>query len=978
MTNATLESRAKRLVQNLASSLNQKYHGSNSMTLCVYDTAWVGMVSKTERRQEDGEMITRWLFPECIEFVLERQSEHGGFGNQRAEVDGILNTMAALLMLCRLRRNASSVTGAPFIPQDLDRRIESARNYLEQALRSWRVESAIHVGFEILVPGMLVMLSKEGLVFHFPGHEALMVMNKRKLKMIPPQLFYSSTKTTLLHSMEAFVGIVDFDKMRHHVINGSLMGSPSSTAAYLMNLGDSGWDDSAEAYLRFVVEAGNGAVPSAFPISVFEITWVMSTLLMSGFNSESLGLEDASKLGDYLEAVLRDNEGITGFAPGILPDADDTAKSILTLNLLGRPTTCEMLIDRFETPTHFKTYDLESNGSFSANCNVLNAILHSENLANHLPQISKALNFLCQAWYDGNSDDKWNLDPQYCMMFLSEVLEHVVKLWDKGTLAGLSSDLVATRVPLVTLQILIRTLSAQSDDGSWRGSAEITAYALLTLKKLANLPWAKLALGSKIQESIIQGTKFLQETNWDQPEFIWVEKVTYGSRILSETYCLAALQASPDDAYNWGDEVSRLCRIPIEKIDKFAKFFGMLPVLSGEPKWRLRASLIEGCMFAPLLRNPKLAIFPKPEKSTYLEYIPFTWTTINNANGFGISTQTMCDMMIISMINFQVDKFLEDVTEDPTLDGGFDSLRSVISRLFDQQGLLGLQTNGKTTNGKHSNGTHTNGASTNGASNGHSNGHSNGNHTNGVNGHPKVNGVKRTRDDSMSELFGSTTDTLTHYLTYVLEETKVSRSSTLLRQRVRDELSIFLQAHVTQGELNARFSKPGPPEKQPKLFKPPNGTYFDWVRTTSANHTSCPYSFEFFRCLISSPGKDCFAGPRAGYISQDLCRHLATLCRQYNDYGSIARDREENNLNSVNFSEFHKSSNGASQPADGAKKTLLDIADYERQCLNLAMDKLKPEVSAATFKALQVFVNVTDLYGQIYVVRDINSNGTKA
>lgn len=32
--------------------------------------------------------------------------------------------------------------------------------------------------------------------------------------------------------------------------------------------------------------------------------------------------------------------------------------------------------------------------------------------------------------------------------------------------------------------------------------------------------------------------------------------------------------------------------------------------------------------------------------------------------------------------------------------------------------------------------------------------------------------------------------------------------------------------------------------------------------------------------------------------------HLGRMCRQYNDYGSLARDQEERNLNSLNFPEF--------------------------------------------------------------------------
>lgn len=57
------------------------------------------------------------------------------------------------------------------------------------------------------------------------------------------------------------------------------MASPASTAAYLMNA--TPWDEEAEMYLRKAVKdgpgKGNGAVPSAFPTPIFEISWVRPT-----------------------------------------------------------------------------------------------------------------------------------------------------------------------------------------------------------------------------------------------------------------------------------------------------------------------------------------------------------------------------------------------------------------------------------------------------------------------------------------------------------------------------------------------------------------------------------------------------------------------------------------------------------------------------------------------------------------------------
>lgn len=94
-------------------------------------------------------------------------------------------------------------------------------------------------------------------------------------------------------------------------------------------------------------------------------------------------------------------------APGFLEDADDTAKTILTLNLLGRATSPDGMIALFEADNHFKTFALERNPSFSANCNVLIALLYAPEPRKYVAQIYKAANFLCNLWYEGELEDKW-------------------------------------------------------------------------------------------------------------------------------------------------------------------------------------------------------------------------------------------------------------------------------------------------------------------------------------------------------------------------------------------------------------------------------------------------------------------------------------------------------------------------------------------------------------------------------------------
>jgi hypothetical protein len=104
---------------------------------------------------------------------------------------------------------------------------------------------------------------------------------------------------------------------------------------------------------------------------------------------------------------VRSNDDTVYIAPGILPDADDTAKCIYLLCLVGRPTDCEKMIAVFETQMHFKTYNHEVTHSFSANCNVLKALLSSNKVAQYIPQIRKALDYLSETWEKGELKDKW-------------------------------------------------------------------------------------------------------------------------------------------------------------------------------------------------------------------------------------------------------------------------------------------------------------------------------------------------------------------------------------------------------------------------------------------------------------------------------------------------------------------------------------------------------------------------------------------
>lgn len=261
LNDSDIGKRAQLLCQDLAYGIEK----SNlcSLTTAIYDTAWLSMICKKE-----GESA-RWLFPESFQYLLSQQLPSGGWEAYATKEDGILNSLAALLALKRHQTCTDSSV-------EIHDATQSAIVFLEKSLQTMDIDGSLPVGFEVLVPALLAMLESEDIHLSSPATDALLAISKIKMKDFTPELLYGTAETTLLHSLEALVGKIDFNRIRHRKIAGSMMASPASTAAYLMNV--SSWDDEAESYLRKVILEGSGkgggAVPSVFPTPVFEISWV--------------------------------------------------------------------------------------------------------------------------------------------------------------------------------------------------------------------------------------------------------------------------------------------------------------------------------------------------------------------------------------------------------------------------------------------------------------------------------------------------------------------------------------------------------------------------------------------------------------------------------------------------------------------------------------------------------------------------------
>lgn len=264
-----LVSEANHLLKRLVDEFHPKF-GMGTFGASVYDTAWVAMIT----RSVNG--VHTVMFPESVAYIVSAQSEDGSFQGDGSDFDLICNTMASLLCFTTLRSKGAECGF------DFDSRILNATKSLEKKLQTWDVSATERIAFELIIPRMLELLAENGIGFTFPDSHLLMQIRSLKLSKLGNLDKMMRFKSTLLHSLEAFIGLTDFRHLRGWKTAGSMMCSPSSTAAYLMTLasrdptsnGEEDWDKEAEDFLKSLTGKSGGWVPNCTPTTVFEYSWV--------------------------------------------------------------------------------------------------------------------------------------------------------------------------------------------------------------------------------------------------------------------------------------------------------------------------------------------------------------------------------------------------------------------------------------------------------------------------------------------------------------------------------------------------------------------------------------------------------------------------------------------------------------------------------------------------------------------------------
>ncbi|KAI6257147.1 hypothetical protein MCOR19_006405 [Pyricularia oryzae] len=218
------------------------------------------------------------------------------------------------------------------------------------------------------------------------------------------------------------------------------------------------------------------------------------------------------------------------------------------------------------------------------------------------------------------------------------------------------------------------------------------------------------------------------------------------------------------------------------------------------------------------------------------------------------------------------------------------------------------------------------------------------------------------------------------YTDYIMNHWAVQKATPADRLNLARELRAYLFSQIQQTELNIQMNRQGDAFKHPQSF-------FLWARTVGTENIASPLYFAFLACIIpqsvlpSLAGSDILPTMEEKYYGEAVCKHSAAMCRMYNDLGSIARDTAEKNLNSVHFPEFDKTL------AETRKQALWDIAQFEREAFEDArarmeratkkrmagMGEKEKNATELRIKYWRMYCNITDLYGQIWVVKDFSA-----
>lgn len=482
-------------IRSLLSKLDEK-----TLSGTAYDTAWVGQVTESS-----GE--ARASYPQAVDWLRKHQYLDGSWGSGIEYFhDRIISTLSAILTLAK----AGSL--------DSDREaIVKGERYIWANIDHLAEEPYDTVGFELLLPMLFDEAWKVNLNLPYEKCDVYRKARADKLSIIPPSLLYSR-KVSSTHSLE-FMGKGLKPELLEGLQepNGSFGNSPSATA-YVLTLCPQNLP--ARRYLDAVIKLDGGSAMSAYPIEVFNKSWVLYNIELTGALTDFYDLAHAHI--DSLWHSWDDTHGVGFSCDYPVADLDDTAVVFKLLRRAGFPVSGDAFL-QFEKDTYFTCYTFERTPSIGANVHLLDALGAYLSYEHRPRMVKKILKFMRTVRHeDAYWLDKWHISPYY-------ITSHAV-------IATIGFDDALARDAVRWI------LSNQRPDGSWgwyRPTAEETAYCLQALITYHN------QVDRVDRSAVSHAVDFLFQHYgvWELPS-MWIEKCLYTPDHIVESAILSALMMS--------------------------------------------------------------------------------------------------------------------------------------------------------------------------------------------------------------------------------------------------------------------------------------------------------------------------------------------------------------------------------------------------------------------------------------------------
>ncbi|KAF1998135.1 hypothetical protein P154DRAFT_536561 [Amniculicola lignicola CBS 123094] len=515
--------------------------------------------------------------------------------------------------------------------------------------------------------------------------------------------------------------------------------------------------------------------------------------------------------------------------------------------------------------------------------------------------------------------------------------------------------------PVMIAQITAKVLSTQRADGAWgleNSCPQITAFALIILTAVADLGFLAI-LGMDIQHAIDRGfeaiLQHLETEDLSATVSPWVSFEMAKPRFLKSAYILAA-------AKHANDFLSRRGRKPYKtnqatyKLSKFTAAFHGMPNLSQVPAHQIKAGAIESTFYANKLKAMRNDIFPvtsTKEKNKYFDYIPIMVTVHNIIRGVYAPPVLIWDNSVISMSIFLVDEYMEGNVVSFN-ESELESLGLAIQRMFEVDYQL-------------------------------------------------VDAASRVRtiaccSSSIGGLSSRVFDALKVFATwgdFLMSYPSLRFASLTDLLNFRVETKNYLLAHLVQLVDNKRLAAQKSANAGPAFERPSMG-FALWLQYIGSVHIGAPIGLAWISACMSNKirgkGKDCFSTVKQKIMACNANAHFGRQSRLFNDYGSVARDDNEDNLNSINFLEFFhevdeltiKSRKADGVPGDDGtarrKEILLEAAMYERYCQWGVLEELFHELKQEGHKGarvadwLGVYFAGGEQFANMYLSKDITNS----